>query len=228
MKIDLKLKLPAFTKEKRKQDKPAAGSPSAQVIDINLLPIEYRPKPISDWTVIFFVLTMGAAAFLYPLMTWRDAAADQMVRTKAAITANQQSSARVSALQTRIDDLSNTLTQTTKKAAGYKQDFQALSSKVVAWSAVALAVDKQVAAQNVVLQSVTQQSATAISVKGIAPDYEAAVRLSGALLDTKLFSSVYFQQIAQDVPAGKPTATPTPRPGYAFVLMLEVKSGVAR
>lgn len=213
----------------KEQKSPGSYRRLPQAIDLNLLPVEYRRKPVSNWTVLFFLVSLGAASLLSPLNNWKADQDVQLMRLKTELATKQQAAKQVPALEKRVKDLGDSLSQISKKAASYQQDYQAWSRRAIAWSKVVAAIDKEASNQKIVLRSVTQQGFI-VTAKGVAPDYAAAVGLAASLSGSGLFETVSFEQIGLEnvVPQPQsPLATP-PRLAHVFTLILEVKPGGGR
>jgi len=157
-----------------------------RLIELNLLPEEYRPHP---WRRVIYVsliaLILAGAGMLYPLYMWTATNEGYAAQAEAAITLKQQQIASILA-NPQVTGLLSAIAQAEKELA----DYTMYSLLYPTWS------DKLQTIRDMVPPGITieevSQDGYLIAVRGTATADNVLVDYGRALDDTDLFSLISF------------------------------------
>lgn len=195
--------------------KPQSYQRVPQLIDINLLPEEYRRRPLSDLGRLLIVFVIVLVVLLYPLNVWRWEGQADVIGLKKELLTLQKETKRLSDFETQVKELKAATETTQKKVEGLNRDIKALEGRSVRCARVLRELDQQATAKGIVFTSITQQTSSLV-VKGDATSYAALLDFVATLRASGLFSRISFQQAEGKVA------------GVSFALVFDIKTGVVK
>lgn len=196
------------------------------VLNINILPEEFRQRRLSNRLLLLFSLVLVAALLLsaiYP--RWSEARAS-LAHTEALFQARQQELKAFQAQETEIKKLTEAIENAEKKARDARADYQLFQKTKVKWSPLLLVVT-QAAPQGITLVGLSQKESQ-IDVQGKAPEQALIMAYANALRQPGLFSdiSVVYEPARPPAPSpGKPLAGEKSPQGFDFTITLKARPG---
>jgi Tfp pilus assembly protein PilN len=178
-----------------------ARQPGSQLIDLNLVPLEYRPKPFPILTAGLGLLVVGSLVLLYALLyakTYSDLELTQLNRRLAQAQVVVQSATGDPAALAQKEQLK-----------AMRDDYRVLAQRQINWGDVLQTVGD--VPPSILLKSINQ-AGFGVSVTGSAADQSTAAAYLDKLRSSGLFVNASIQVQPSNAPGLFATPTPLPTP----------------
>jgi Tfp pilus assembly protein PilN len=178
-----------------------ARQPGSQLIDLNLVPREYRPKPFPILTAGLGLLVVGSLVLLYALLyakTYSDLELTQLDRRLAQAQVVVQSATGDPAALAQKAQLT-----------AMRDDYRVLAQRQINWGDVLQTVGD--VPPSILLKAINQ-AGFGVSVTGSAADQTAAAAYLDKLRSSGLFVNASIQVQPSNAPGLFATPTPLPTP----------------